>query len=69
MNRCNGKRIKDWSAYIGKRCIVVEDSYLATGVEIKVIDVSPNQNYVTFQFPSGTKRWEEVEKYLLIECL
>ena len=64
----DGKQVKDWFSLVGKRCIVIENRYCASAVEVKVIEVSP-KGRVKFEFPSGIKVWEQNSEYRLIEEL
>ena len=69
MSRADGKEVKNWSKYIGKRLIVVRDSYASTEIEVKVLEVSPSGKWVKFSFSSQYEGWEESHIYLLIEVL
>ena len=68
MDRWDGKKVKDWSGYVGCRCIIVEDRPLGDAIEVKVLEVSP-KGRVKFKYPGGYEGWEDKDKYLLIEAL
>ena len=68
MNRRDGKRVKDWGMYVGRRCIVVEDILLPDAMEVKVLEVSL-KGMVKLKFLSGYEGWEDKDEYLLIEAL
>ena len=69
MNRWHGERVGDWTVHVGKRCIVVKDSYSSSAVEVKVLEVSPSGKLVKFSFPSEITSWEHTGEYLLVEQL
>ena len=69
MSRYDGKKVKDWSVYVGKRCIVVENEYGGEDREVKVLEVSPSKKRIKIRFLSGHESWEGATNYLLIEAL
>ena len=69
MNNFDGKKVKDWSKYLFRRLIVVEDTCLGSSVEVRVLEISPSKKYVKFELPSGYKDWRAVSRWLIIEEL
>jgi len=64
-----GKQVK-WEAYIGKRCVVIQDFPGTIVSEVVVKEVSPSKRLVKFHWVAGGgDSWEEVKDWLLIECL
>lgn len=68
MDRYDGKEVKNWLPYVGKRCIVIRDEWYGSTIEITVLEVSP-KGRVKFKFSSGYEGWEDSNEYLLIEEL
>ena len=68
MDKGDGKKVKDWGIYVGHKCIVIEDRYAESAIEVKVLDVSP-KGRVKFQFSNDYKEWEDKKDYFLIEDL
>ena len=65
------KEIKDWTPYVGKRCLVTGD-YLDSNpsiTEVKVLEVSLSRMWVKFQYQSGYSDWELSGEYRFVEVL
>ena len=68
VNRSDGEPVKDWSRLVGHRCIVIEDEYMCSALEVKIVEVSP-KGRVKMRFPSQIESWKDKADYLLIEDL
>ena len=69
MNKWDGRPVKSWAEYVGRRCLVIEDRYCEGGKEVFVKEISPSKARVKFRFSSGVEIWENGKDWLLIECL
>lgn len=48
----------DWKELIGKRCLIATDRWGEKVIEVVVLEVSPNGNYIKVRFvKTGDIRW------------